>query len=484
MIATLRAFWRDEHGGLTPGFLFFLMIMVVVAGTALNFGYTRLQKKRITRVAEAMALELVKGINNPLITRKQAEDRAFLTGKITAGLVQPAAKYKTTSDVNLDSTLLEDITTIKYGRYDYTTLRFVEDANETQAVVVQLDFKEADGNPLKHMFYFGGKVNFDLSVRASAEAYIPSCAKAGIFAKNQIIINGFASVQGSACLRANGAITIRGNLNADNEAEVSAPSANDMTIDNFANVSPKVLQFRVWQNKMMYDFHRVVADFETGRPTLLIPEFPLAQGVVHINASQTFSKTGNRKNFLVVPADELPRNRIIRISNCSGDTLLFKPGIYSNMVIIAECAINFEQGARLREMILLSKRTGGDTLDFKRSATIGTSEDACKQGSGTLIWSLGHIGFRNDLTLYNTQLISGKMPRDASFRYDPERPWTKASLGKRKPGILVENRLSMTGSTIMSEMGVRVLNRAIVRDCPNHVAANRWYRPYFRNVLH
>ena len=61
MRTQLKSFWRDEFGGLPPGFLIFLIGFVVLCGAAMNLKSTRIQKTRIEGVAQAIALELVKG---------------------------------------------------------------------------------------------------------------------------------------------------------------------------------------------------------------------------------------------------------------------------------------------------------------------------------------------------------------------------------------------------------------------------------------
>ena len=125
MIGILKRFWRNELGGFTPGFLFFFLAVIVVFGSAMNVKGTRIQKKRIEGVAQAIALELVRGINNPHITREEAVERAFQTGWVASGanLDVGVAAMRSAAPAPF---VLEDITTIKYGRYEHETLRFMK----------------------------------------------------------------------------------------------------------------------------------------------------------------------------------------------------------------------------------------------------------------------------------------------------------------------------------------------------------------------
>lgn len=180
MIGILKRFWRNELGGFTPGFLFFFLAVIVVFGSAMNVKGTRIQKKRIEGVAQAIALELVRGINNPHITREEAVERAFQTGWVASGanLDVGVAAMRSAAPAPF---VLDDITTIKYGRYEHETLRFIEDQSVADAVLVEIEFSAVTGQPLQHRFFSAWNVDYDLKVRAVGEAHIPNCSRYGIF---------------------------------------------------------------------------------------------------------------------------------------------------------------------------------------------------------------------------------------------------------------------------------------------------------------
>jgi hypothetical protein len=86
MIRWFKSFWRDEVGSLTPGFLLFFMGVVIMFGAAMNVKDTRIRRNQIESVAQAIALELIRGINNPEITRDEAVQKAFQSGRVTASI--------------------------------------------------------------------------------------------------------------------------------------------------------------------------------------------------------------------------------------------------------------------------------------------------------------------------------------------------------------------------------------------------------------
>ena len=155
MRTQLKSFWRDEFGGLTPGFLIFLIGFVVLCGAAMNLKSTRIQKTRIEGVAQAIALELVKGLNNPEISKQEALKKAFQAGRFVSFRENIKAPVYSNQFLNVLDTYLQDITTITYGHYGAETLKFTDDPSSTDAVMVEMEFSKAKGNALVRRFYDG-----------------------------------------------------------------------------------------------------------------------------------------------------------------------------------------------------------------------------------------------------------------------------------------------------------------------------------------
>jgi hypothetical protein len=152
MIRWFKSFWHDEVGSLTPGFLLFFMGVVVMFGAAMNVKDTRIRRNQIESVAQAIALELIRGINNPEITRNEAVQKAFQSGRVTASIENLLPPVEANMQFGAQTPFLEDLTSITYGYYDPKTLDFVEDPSSNEAVMIEMEFSEATGQQLRHRF--------------------------------------------------------------------------------------------------------------------------------------------------------------------------------------------------------------------------------------------------------------------------------------------------------------------------------------------
>ena len=481
MRTQLKSFWRDEFGGLTPGFLIFLIGFVVLCGAAMNLKSTRIQKTRIEGVAQAIALELVKGLNNPEISKQEALKKAFQAGRFVSFRENIKAPVYSNQFLNVLDTYLQDITTITYGHYDAETLKFTADPSSMDAVMVEMEFSKAKGNALVRQFYDGLGTTRDLTVRAVADAYVPTCSRGGLFANTSLRINGTLDIGWGNCVRSNGNLILNIYVAAGPNVEISVPDKNNLSGAGAPVLSPKILQFRSSRNKEFYYFDHVLADMMTGRPSELVPNFYVSPEVLHINAMQTFPLTGNRKNFLVVKRSDLPPNRIIRISNCKDNTLLLAKGDYDRIVLISDCPMDMLRGAVFSQAIVLNTRQGGATMDFRNDAVIGDGATSCDPNAGVLIWSLGQIDFRSDLKAFDAQVISGRLLRNPDIDpFNPDRPLAEDTLASDVAGIEIGNRAFLHGSTFSAHKYIRILNRAVMTRCSNPTEANRLFRKYFR----
>jgi hypothetical protein len=485
MIRWFKSFWRDEVGSLTPGFLLFFMGVVVMFGAAMNVKDTRIRRNQIESVAQAIALELIRGINNPEITRNEAVQKAFQSGRVTASIENLLPPVEANMQLGTQTPFLEDLTSITYGYYDPKTLDFVEDPSSNEAVMIEIEFSEATGQQLRHRFYSGVDGGYDLTVRAIGEAYIPTCSRYGIFSNTSLVVKGDLELNDDTCVRSNGQIALRANVSSASSAVISVPSPEKFEGLQEDKVNRKSLEYRSWRNKELYGFSEIVADFLSATPSIITPTFSIENGKIEIDAQKTFQLTGERKNFYDVSADQIPRNAIVHITNCNWwETVMLRNGDYSDVVLISDCAMDVLRGAVFSNAIVLVTRSGGNSLDFRNNAVIGDSQASCSSDSGVLVWSAGGIKFRNDIFAYGTQIISGELEYDPNQnRFAPELPLVDAVDESAVSRIVVGRRAILNGSSLVADKWISIDARTAVYSCPSRADSNRFYQKHFRVAL-
>lgn len=486
MIGILKRFWRDELGGFTPGFLFFFLAVIVVFGMAMNVKGTRIQKKRIEGVAQAIALELVRGINNPHITREAAVERAFQTGWFASGAnldVGVAAMRSGTSSPSPKTLVLEDVTSLKYGRYDPDTLAFIEDSASTEAVMVEMEFSKVTGHQLLHRFYTGLDPKYDLSVRAVAQSYVPDCSRYGIFGNDLVRVHGRLELGANTCLRANRRTDLRSGIDADRDATISVVSQDRMLSSGFNRISPRSLEYRTLRRSEFYDFDRIFDGFASGSPSVFKPTFVLAPTVRVLDAHAELPISRNRDYYLLDQA-QIPSGQIVHIMNCRDErTVRFRGGDYVDIVVLSECPVEILGQANLVSGVLMVNNSESRSIYFRGNASIGDAGQACSDTAGMTVWSAGQIAVQEDLVVNGGHLISGRLNRDPisdPFNPDPSVNLEPDINPSTNAWISVGKRAFLHGSSLTAHMGVITYARTVVTPCPDRNNGNRYFRPHFR----
>ena len=61
---SIRKFWQDCHGGLSPSIAIIMMYLVTDCGIGANAAYLMTQKMRLEGVADVIALEAMRGVRD------------------------------------------------------------------------------------------------------------------------------------------------------------------------------------------------------------------------------------------------------------------------------------------------------------------------------------------------------------------------------------------------------------------------------------
>lgn len=103
---SIRKFWQDCHGGLSPSIAIIMMYLITVCGMGANAAYLMTQKMRLEGVADVIALEAMRGVGEKNRSLDGARSYALNSARQAKG---PGS---------IDIELLRDVTTIQFGRFD------------------------------------------------------------------------------------------------------------------------------------------------------------------------------------------------------------------------------------------------------------------------------------------------------------------------------------------------------------------------------
>ena len=185
---SIRKFWFDCQGGLSPSIAIIMMYLITVCGMGANAAFLVIQKMRLEGVADVIALEAMRGIRDTDLGLDGVRSYALERARHAAGVD------------SIDVNLLRDVTTIQFGQFDQKSMNFVEDENNPEAAVVTLDFTADTGHPVRRIYYSAAGRFADMSVRRVAQFYTPRCYTSGIAAEGALEFNGTLKMRGTTAL--------------------------------------------------------------------------------------------------------------------------------------------------------------------------------------------------------------------------------------------------------------------------------------------
>lgn len=127
---SIRKFWFDCQGGLSPSIAIIMMYLITVCGMGANAAFLVTQKMRLEGVADVIALEAMRGIRDTDLGLDGVRSYALESARHAAG------------EDSIDVNLLRDVTTIQFGQFDQKTMNFVEDDGNPEAVVVRWTLRQ------------------------------------------------------------------------------------------------------------------------------------------------------------------------------------------------------------------------------------------------------------------------------------------------------------------------------------------------------
>jgi len=448
---SIRKFWFDCQGGLSPSIAIIMMYLITVCGMGANAAFLVIQKMRLEGVADVIALEAMRGIRDTDLGLDGVRSYALESARHAAG------------EDSIDVNLLRDVTTIQFGQFDQKTMNFVEDDGNPEAVVVTLDFTADTGHPVRRIYYSAAGRFADMSVRRVAQFYTPRCYTSGIVAEGALEFQGSLSMDGEYCLRSNKEIAIKSSWSLGNDGIISAPP-NSKLRQSVVNKHEKtgVLAFRHWKMAVSKDYMGIFDALSTG--TLEDFNFPFLENNFVITVD--IPRIGKRKPWRHAYPYDLHTGRINYI-NCpyEKDTLVFKKGTYKNLMIVTNCRIDISRYVEFVDMTLITSKGGRDSIEARQGLKLGSKAKACSTNTGTVFMTRGDIDVKRSVSLYGAQLI---MYADDS-----------ANKGQLPTAVLGGN-VNMVGSSIYSGAGLRFTKSVNYVDCPHPVSKGIVKNDYIR----
>lgn len=383
-------FARQEGGAITALNLFFLSVVALFAGIAIDVSSVISARTQLQVTADAAA-------HAALVHREWHEPEEAKRIAIEIALNNmPAGDF---GDV-----LTED--NIVFGDFDRTTKSFSPDADSRNAVLVKTERLTSKDNPVgTFLLQFAGLWNWDVEAVALFETYYPICLMEGFVAQGVIDIQSNNSYFNGFCIHSNEYVTINNNNYFQPGTIVSMPDSDLLEVQITGNGEDKneglyeALREGKWFIKVLNRISRIQEGLQT-EGHAYAQAFTSDFDVIDINVDMKHLKQGNK---WVIEETDLQAGRVYSVSCQKVD---FKSGTYEGIVLIADCPVEISNGVVLIDTVFLTTFDGAKAFYSPAQVTLG-KQDTCSPGGGAKLVTNGSVDLSAGVVMYGSQIVAG-----------------------------------------------------------------------------
>lgn len=386
-------FRRHQDGGLTVVNLFFLSVLAILGGVAIDVASVVSARTQLQATADAAAHAAL--VEREFHTSQEATDKAL------AVALQ-----------NMPQGSFGDVLTqqnITFGDWDRETRVFTADVNSSDAVLVTTERLEQNGNAVTtFLLQFVGLWDWDVRTSAVFETFIPTCLLEGFVAESVIDIQSNNSYFNGFCLHSNSHVAINNNNFFESGTVVSMPDSNDLVVDITGSGEDKnegledALREGKWIIKILNRID-MIAEGLQDRQSRYARDYTNNFNVIQIDVDMPSLKQGNK---YVIEPNDLQKGRVYKVTCDKLDLVNKGSGVFDGIVLIADCPIEISGGLVFTDTVILTTYAGAGALKSPANIVLGDN-DGCASGGGAQFLTKGDVDFSAGVALYGSQIIAG-----------------------------------------------------------------------------
>jgi len=381
------SFARDEAGGITVLNLFFVMVLAIFAGVAIDMAKLTQARTKLQVAADTAA-------HAALYTRDTTD---AATAKSTA--IDIAHDIMPTSTYG-DVLRVENIS---FGTWDRDNETFTHNPGSRAAVFVVADRLSANANPVtSFLMQFVGFDNWDVVTPSVFETYRPTCLREGLVAEDVVDFQSGNNYFNGFCIHSNTYVSLNQNNDFESGTIVSMPEMGDLDLPASGFESNSGLQDALREGRTRLRILSRLTDIMDGMTDSTSRYY---RDFVTSSTPIAISKTGVGNGRNVDVADLTPgRVHNITCTNPNGQ-LTFEGATFSDVVIITNCVTQMSNGTAWEDATVIITNTGIDTVKTPSGFRIGR-DDGCADGGGVQLLTFGSISGASGLEMYGSQIIA------------------------------------------------------------------------------
>lgn len=382
----VRAFSADEQGGMGLLAVFWFVLLTGISGIAVDAANGYRHKAMLQATADAAVLAAV--IDLP--DTNAAREAALAYG----GANMPREDH---------GVVLRDQDVLT-GQWNEDTREFIPDAAPADTVMVTVRRAASNDNPIFVSFLrIVGFQSFDVVATAVAKRYYPGClSREGLISAKRVSLATDNEFINNFCIHGADGVTVQNHNLFEDGVRVTMEDRADfvMPTDGFASnpgLEPALGEDRY--DLFILDFvDQLVAELKDPdsqwQPSYIDPEQP---AVTTMRTGESIKQTG------------LEQNRVHYMPCNAAGNVLYLPGkmVYSNLVIVTDCAIQIAAGAQFHNVTMATSFADPQTEAVAASSKVEWGKnDNCAKGGGARVITPGEVLVNAQNFYYSAQFIS------------------------------------------------------------------------------
>lgn len=286
---------------------------------------------------------------------------------------------------------------IKFGTWDDTTRLFAPDPNARNAVQARAFYGQARENfvhgLLTHLVGFAG---FEIEASSVFRTKSHQCARSGMIAENDIRFSGNNEFGPYYCIHSDNTMTFVNHTVFGANDEVTLPVLSNLTSGISTGLDAALRVRPAW-----LDVPRMIDDFEDSLEGNGALDIPISAAALPVEMHQL----GISLPSTVSPST-LPSGVFYDVTCGQGGTKLrFDAGLYQNLGIRTDCAIQMPAGVAFENVVIYQENTGIRAFSAANGVRFG-AVDTCDPGGNAILVTRGGIDVASGFELHGSAVLA------------------------------------------------------------------------------
>lgn len=378
-------FAKDEGGAITALNLFFVMVMAIVAGIAIDMSSLIQARTQLQVAADtaAHAALYTRDSENKTVAKQEALD--------IASAMMPTGRYG----------IVLRTENIHFGTYDKATKSFNIDEDSRAAVYVKTDRLSENANPVtSFLLRIVGFSDWDVVTTSVFETYRPTCLREGFVAEEIVDVQSNNGFMNGFCIHSNQHVSANQNNLFEAGTIVSMPDINDIDLASSGFEKNEGLEAALREGRLRLRIFARLKEIEAGMTNANSRYFrPYITDTTPIKIDLTANNNG-------LAMADLTSGRVHELTCTKPNGSLTMAGeIFSGVVIITNCSIKMSASTAIEEATIIITDDGADSMTAPSGLRLGQN-DNCADGGGAQLLTYGGISNAAKVEMYGSQIIA------------------------------------------------------------------------------